>query len=282
MDAKTEYRNLLRAKIYLFIRAVFASSRRAIQENIRAFPWSFFASRLLTSFFVILFAYFISHVLFNKVSFMGMRSSDYLTYIVVGMGLQTYADAVLLGVGRSLIVERRMGTLESLYLTPSSQYAYLVGVMLQQVLVTTVDFLIIMIVGFVFGAHFDKVNLPTFFLALAVGQVGFFGMGILLAAVMLYLRETYITQNTVLAVLFLICGVLFPIEYLPEWVQKIASMIPLTHALILARGSALLGLSLNQQSYTFFALLSLSLFYCGIGIFFVQKVRRIALETSLS
>jgi ABC-2 type transport system permease protein len=265
-----------------YLRSVQSHATRVLRENIRVFPWTFFASRLLTAFFTILFAFFISTRLFEGVPFDGGDVQNYLLYIVVGVGIQTYANAALLGVGRSLIIERRIGTLEALYLTPASQITYLLGVLIEQALLATIDFIIIVTFGVMFGARFNQANLLSFVVILVVGHIGFFGMGILLAAIMLRLRETYITQNTVLTLLYLICGALFPIHYLPGWVQKISNLIPLTYVIALARGALLDGLSIREQSSAFTILCLLSLVYCVIGIYQIERIRRIALETNLS
>jgi ABC-2 type transport system permease protein len=265
-----------------YLRSVRSHATRVLRENIRVFPWTFFASRLLTAFFTILFAFFISTRLFEGVPFDNGAVQDYLLYILVGVGIQTYANAALLGVGRSLIIERRIGTLEALYLTPASQITYLLGVLIEQALLATIDFIIIVSVGIIFGARLNQANFLSFLVILVVGHIGFFGMSILLAAIMLRLRETYITQNTAITLLYLICGALFPIHYLPDWVQKISSLIPLTATIALARGALLEGLSIQEQFGTFAILCILSIIFCIVGIYQIERIRRIALETNLS
>jgi ABC-2 type transport system permease protein len=263
-----------------------AIGHRSLLENLRAYPWSFLAARLFGSFFTIALAYLIHRALFSNQTPASFQiyagSSDYLTFILIGVSISTYANGALLGVGRSLIGERRTGTIESLFLAPIPLTAYLVGVMVQQAVLTTIDFLVILVIGVSFGANLAGVNWLGLIVTLIVGHIGFFGMAVILSAVMLYLRDTYVTQNTVIALLYLISGVLFPIQYLPGWVQPVSSIIPLTQALILARRSALLGHSLLSQLPDLLSLLALSLLYCTIGLFLVGKVRRVALEVALS
>lgn len=269
-----------------FARATVATTYRLFLENVRAYPWSFATYRFLLSLFQIAIAYLIYHELFAGETLASFQqftgSDDYITFVVVGISIQVYANSALLSLGRSLIVERRMRTIESLLLTPSAQTSYLLGTMLQQTVLATVDFLIILAMGVAFGADVSQVNWLGFAVAIAVGQVGFMGMGVLLSAVMLYLRDTYLTQNTVLVVLLFICGVLFPIEYLPLWIQRIAQGIPYTHVLRLTRESALLGYGIAQQRNGLIFVLFLSLLYYLVGYVGVRRVRYIALEKSLS
>lgn len=268
------------------IRAALATTHRTFLENLRAYPWSFFAYRLLGSFFNIALAALTYNTLFRGKTASSFQAysgtSDYLTFVAVGISVQAYITGALLNLGRSLITEQRTGTLESLFVTPIPNLAYLSGVMLQQTLLTTIDFLIILFIGASLGANLVHTNWPGLIIVLSISHIGFMGMAVILGGVMLYLRDTYMTQNTVIVILYLICGIFFPIQYLPEWVQRVAYFIPLTHALNLARSSVLLGYSTPQQGAELFLLLVLSLFYCAVGLLLVHRVRRIALEVSLS
>lgn len=269
-----------------FVRASAATAVRLFVENTRVYPWSFFASRVVSSFFTIALAYLIYTVLFEgqtAASFSDYTGTgNYLAFIVVGVGIMAYASGALLGIGRSLIIERRIGTIDSLLLAPAPLPSYLVGVMLQAALLTTLDFLIILAMSLPFGTDWSGANWPGFVLVVLVGHVGLLGMSVILAAAMLYLRDTYLTQNTVMTVLYLICGILFPIQYLPDWLQTMARLIPLTATVSLARDNALLGLDLSRQAEAILGLSILSLVYCAIGFILLNRVRRVALEKALS
>lgn len=269
-----------------YLQGVSATMRRTLLENIRVYAWSSFGLRVLNGLFTVAIAYLLYNTLFKGQTLASFQaytgSKDYLTFAVIGSAILIYANGALLGVGRSLITERRMGTIEALFLSPTSHSAYLIGVLLQQMLLATVDVVMVFLIGIFFGADFSRINWPAFLVTLIIGYVGFLGMGVILSAAMLYLRDTYLTQNTVLSVLFLLCGVLFPIQYLPFWAQWISNVLPLTATLQLARNSAMLGMSIGQQLGSLGVLLGLSLVYCLFGLFFMQKVRRIALEESLS
>lgn len=275
-----------RISVEYYLKAIFAVAHRLFFENIRVYPWSFFAARVVSSFFTVILAYFMYHVLFSGRTVNSFQiytgSSDYLTYLVIGVSIQAYADGALLSLGRSLVIERRIGTIECLFLTPVPLSAFLLGVMLQQALLTTVDFLVVILISLPFGLDLSLINWPAFVLILLIGQVGFMGIGILLSALMLYLRDTYLTQNTALTLLFFLCGVLFPIEYLPGWLQVISNLIPITHTLTLARRSALLGTSIAQQWPDILWLLGLSLIYCILGLLSLYWVRKASLEINLS
>ena len=269
-----------------YMLSALATTRRTLIENMRAYPWSFVIYRLINALVAVVLSYFLYNVLFAGQTPSLFRTyagtNDYLTFIVIGVAVFTYANGALLNVGRSLITERRIGTMESLFLSPIPNSAYLLGTMLQDFFLTTLEVLALLGISLLFGAHFEHTDWFSLICILLIGHLGFFGMSIILGAVMLYLRDTYLTQNTALAVLYLICGVLFPLQYLPAWVQQVASFVPLTQILILARNSALHRSSLQQQGTSLLFLLFLSLIYCSIGLLLIRKVRKIALEEALS
>jgi ABC-2 type transport system permease protein len=106
----------------------------------------------------------------------------------------------------------------------------------------------------------------------------YFSLSLILAAVMLYTRDTYISQNTLFSLLFLICGVTFPIEYLPTPVQWLAQGIPVTLTLDIIRNSTLLGMLAADQIDSFLKLFIISTIYCTVGFLLIKKVEIIALE----
>ncbi|MGZ7236487.1 ABC transporter permease, partial [Streptococcus pyogenes] len=56
-----------------------------------------------------------------------------------------------------------------------------------------------------------------------------FCMGVLLSNIMLWLRDTFLSQNTLFVVIFLLSGVTFPRNILPMPLSFIGEFIPLTH-----------------------------------------------------
>ncbi len=242
----------------------------------------FFIGKILTAVFTVFSAYFMYHLLFKgqiNNSFKEFTgTSDYMTYVILGGGIYLFVNSTFLNVSRSLITEMRTGTLESIMIAPFNRVGYFLGNMLQQTITTSIEFFIAILISVPFGINLSLINIPSTILALLISLVSYLGMSLILAAGMLYLRDTYISQNTVFLSILLLCGVTFPVEYLPKYLQYISEAIPVTTSLRLIRNSAMLGLGIENQIGNFIKLAILALLYNSVGFLLLKKVEKIALE----
>ena len=117
-----------------------------------------------------------------------------------------------------------------------------------------------------------------FVLVILLAILGFFCMGLSLSAVMLEARDTYITQNTLFFLMSLTCGIAFPIQYLPQWVQSFAQIFPLTPAVELFRRVMIHGQGIGENVELLAQLLILSVIYAVIGIVWFRRKERILIE----
>lgn len=248
----------------------------------RAYPWSFVFGRILSGFYIAAFSFFIYHYIFkNRLedSFKFYTgSSDYMTFVVLGAAIYTFAVAILMNVGRSLMNELREGTIEPLLLSPLSRYGYFLGNLIEQLWRSLIEFSIILFVGWLFGAKFENINSIQFILVVIVSVLSFFSMGVALASIMLYTRDTYISQNTLFIIMSFICGISFPIQYLPVWLQKISQLLPVTSAVELFRKVIILHETIYQNPFLLIKLTFLCLIYCLSGFWWLRKIEKDLIE----
>lgn len=250
--------------------------------QLRAYPKDFFIGNLLTGIYTFISAVFMYNLLFKgnvNSTFKGYAgTSDYVSYVIVGTAVYIYVVRTCLNVSRSLMNELRTGTLESIMIAPFSRVQYFIGNMLQQTITTSGEIAVTVLVSIAFGLKFTCFNLVSFIVVFIVSLFSFFSISMVLACAMLYFRDTYISQNTLFLAIFLLCGISFPYEYLPEGIQIISKLIPVTDAVTLIRGSSLLGLGIKEQLGTIIYVFVLSVFYCIIGFKLLNKIEYIALE----
>lgn len=181
-------------------RVIFSTYKKNRIGIIRAVPWSFMVSRIVTGITQIVFPYFIYYYFMNgnmnKEFGAYAEGADYMTYVVLGSALNVLAVSVLMNIGRALITELREGTLEVLLLSPAPRKNYFVGCLLEQTTRALIEFGTVLVIGALLGA-----NLRYFFsfqtiIVVLLAVLSFFCMGITLSSVMLYTRDTYLTQNT--------------------------------------------------------------------------------------
>ncbi|HYE82274.1 MAG TPA: ABC transporter permease [Clostridia bacterium] len=266
----------------MYCRTLYATFRRNFIIQLRAYPKDFFIGNVLTAIYIAISAFFMYHLLFNgqmKDSFAAYAgTTDYVSYVIIGNCMHLLMVRTLLNVSRSLITELREGTLESLMLAPFQRVQYFLGNMLQQTVTTSGEVAVMLLVCLPFGVRFSGFNGPAALIGLILSLISYFSISLILAALMLYTRDTYISQNTLFAVLFLICGVAFPVQYLPQPLQCLARGIPVTVSLEIIRNSTLGGMGLAAQTGSYVRIAVMSAVYCAAGFALIKRVESAALE----
>jgi ABC-2 type transport system permease protein len=264
------------------IKTLKATFKRNFIIQIRAYTKDFFIGHLLSGILTALSAYFMYHFMFKgnvKASFVAYAGTgDYMSYVIIGSVTYLLAVRTCLNVSRSLITELREGTLDSLMIAPFSRIQYFLGNMLQQTITALGEMFITLLVCLPFGVSFSKINLLATLIAFVLSLLSYFAVSMILATVMLYTRDTYISQNTLFSLMFLVCGVTFPVQYLPQWLQWVSKIIPITYSFDIIRNSALRGLGIMEQLQSFGIITITSFIYCFIGFKLLKKVEVIALE----
>ncbi len=249
---------------------------------LRAYPKSFFIGHLMSVFFTVLFADMMYRGLFSSqvdTSFVHFaNTSNYMGYILIGVMVYTFTVNTLLNVSRSLITERRMGTLESVMMAPYHRGLYFLAYMCAQTLHNAWELLFSLPILLLFHVQFQSFHGLSFLITLLLTLFSFLGLSLLLANVMLYTRDTYISQNTLFTIIFLICGINFPVEYLPKFIVTIGNLIPVTHSVNLLRGILLSGQTILDDPKAVIFLVVEGIVYCSIGFLLLSRVEKIALE----
>ncbi len=264
------------------LKVLWGTLKKDLLTKFRAYPIDFFIGNVLTSFYTILGAYLMYKLLFernmnaNFASYAG--TDDYMSYVLVGTLTYIFVVRTCLNVSRSLITELREGTLESLMLAPFRRVEYFLGTMLVQTVTTTLEVFLSLLIALPFGVSFSHFNIVGFLAAAMAALYSFFSLSMVLGCVMLYTRDTYISQNTLFAFLFLVCGITFPTQYLPIWLRSIGDFIPITGAVALIRNSALLGAGISSLTPLLFKVLALSTLYLLAGFLAMRKCEQSALE----
>lgn len=261
---------------------IVATAKRNFITDTRAYPIDFFVGSILSCFYSVLGSYFIFKIMFegktSEVFIKYANTSDYMSYMILGGATYLFIVRTLLNVSRSLVMEMREGTLDCLLISPMSPVSYLFGNMMLQTLTTAGETATLLLITVPFGLNLSSINIPATMLCVVISLISFFGLAVLLGGIMIYLRDTYVTQNTLFAIISLVCGVAFPIQYLPNWLQFFSNIIPVTYAFKILRNSVLSGQSIASQSSDFIAFAVLSLIYNAFGLWFIYKVVKAAPE----
>ncbi len=185
----------------------------------------------------------------------GGLTSPLFPGVFVGNALFIYVPAVLAGISWTIIDDREhYGMLKYVYTSPVNVFAYLIGRGVAKAIVATVAVVLMLLLGTLglgVPIHLGAIHWPLLAAALVLGSVMLALFGVLLGAVTLITaRHNYGVGEAVAGGLYLLCGVVFPLETLPAWLSAVGRAIPITYWLeafrraLLGRGTALfVGLS---------------------------------------
>lgn len=264
------------------VRIFCATFEKELRERIRAYPVSFLVGCLFTAFYTDLGAWFMYTFLFKKKLseefVISTGSSDYMSYVIVGSIIYLFIVRTCLNVSRTLITELRQGTLQSLMLAPFCRVSYFLGNMCLQVFTTALEAVVATFIGLAFGLQVHMTNPIDIMGAIILSLYAMFAMSLVLGGVMLYTRNTYITQNTLFAIIFLTCGITFPKELLPQGLQFISKLLPVSDVSELIRSVVLRQSHLLEHTGQIIHLLIISSLYLLLGFPMMAKAEQDALE----
>ena len=191
----------------------------------------------------------------------GRRAIDFLLPAMLAM---IVFQGATMGLGRAIAGERKDGSLTRVFLTPTSNTTIIFGTQLFYMLLETFRASMIIVAAItLFGV--TVTGSPLDILAIiAVFAMGATGVGMVLS-VLTHSQEQYMAVGMLVSmpVMFL-SGVFFPIQTMPEILQAVAQVLPLTYAADALRGVMVKGFTLAQVMpdmviLTAFALLMLAL-----------------------
>lgn len=166
-------------------------------------------------------------------------TTDIAGYLFLGMLALTLASAGFWDVAFSLKTELDAGTLEPAWLTPTRRETFIIGQTLAGIITAAATTVILVGVGILlFGADIA----PQLLLALpiiALTAVGVLGIGYLVAAIVLRMKDANFFVDAADFIFVALSGAAFPIVVLPDALQWVSYLLPTTHALDLVRVSAL-------------------------------------------
>jgi ABC-2 type transport system permease protein len=264
------------------MRSGYATFVRNWRVTLRAYTWSFFIGGLLTGGLTVAIAYCAYHLLAGEE--VGARftqlvgAGNYMSYVILGAAIYLFAVRILLGISRSLITERREGTLESLLLAPSGRLSYFAGISAQWMLVSAGELAVLLLLTWPLGLNLRGVDWLALALAVPVALLGCVGLAMMLGALMLATGDTYISQNTLFTAMGLLCGFVFPPQFLPTALQWLGDALPVTGAVRLLRSAALYGQAPAALAGDLAIYSVLGLMYAVAGLAVMRRAERHALE----
>jgi len=172
-------------------------------------------------------------------------TTDYVAYIVVGLTMYMWLNITLWDVGFQLRNEQMRGTLESNWLCPIWRFSILLGPSLTKLGISLL-FLTMTVIEYrlLFGVRIVAGNMALVLLIMLLVIPSIYGIGVAFGSLVIRFKEANAMVFLVRGIFMVFTGVSYPLSVMPEWMQKVADILPLTYAIQGIRQVSLSGATL--------------------------------------
>jgi len=174
------------------------------------------------------------------------RTQSYLDFVVPGLLAFSIMNIAIAGSGYNIVEYRRKGILKRLFVTPILPRDFIGGLVLSRLLICLVQ-LTGLILAAIFLFHVIFVgNMLALYLFILLGTVVFLCIGFCLGSIAKSQQAIIAIGNLVTFPQMILSGIFFPIEALPDLVQPLAKLLPLSYISTGIREIAINGASLLE------------------------------------
>ena len=154
-------------------------------------------------------------------------------YLVVGTLVWRYLSMIFYWITEIISIERWEGTIEYTLMAPVRRLTHMAGQTFFAVIYAMFFTAIILVVTVVlFEIDMRSANMFGGMMMLLVGSLSFIGVGVMGSILPLLFTERGAQMtHVIIALLLLVSGVYYPVEVLPELLQKLSVLSPATYVL---------------------------------------------------
>jgi ABC-2 type transport system permease protein len=202
-------------------------------------------------------------------------------YLVVGTLVWRYLSMIFYWITDVIGMERWEGTIEYTLMAPIRRITHMGGQTFFAVVYSMIfTGIILFITVMLFKIDMSKANLWGGVVMLIAGSLSFIGVGIMGSVLpMLFPERGSQMTHVIIALLLLVSGVYYPVEVLPDFLQKLAVVSPATYVLDGSRHALLEGLATRQLWPYVWPTLVMGFFAIPVGLWIFGIAERYAKHT---
>jgi len=160
----------------------------------------------------------------------GSAPTNIIAYIAIGNAIQTLSWNTVFSVINITSHDKWDGTLPLLLATPAHRLPIFVG----RAMIHVLDGMLSVAVSFVyaaflFGVNFGNTDVLALIVVVFLTALTMSGFGLLIGGFSFYFRNPLVFANIFTFVLMIFCGVNFPVQDLPQPLQFVSHIFPLTY-----------------------------------------------------
>ncbi|MEZ0394504.1 MAG: ABC transporter permease [Desulfurococcaceae archaeon] len=154
---------------------------------------------------------------------------DYLTFMVTSMpAIAIFMTSFISGI--SIIWDRQFGFLKETLVAPAPRTQIILGRLVGDSIVSTLQGLIVIALGFAVSAQIRPLGIIPAAGFLFISSLAFSAMGSLIALYLSSMEGFQMIVNVIAMPLMFMSGAFYPVSTLPEWMKVVAYANPLTYA----------------------------------------------------
>ncbi|MEM4054008.1 MAG: ABC transporter permease, partial [Desulfurococcaceae archaeon] len=154
---------------------------------------------------------------------------SYVAFMVSGMVVMTaFMGSFISGI--SVIWDKQFGFLKETLVAPAPRGLIILGRIIGDSIVTTLQSLIIVLLSQVLTNEVNVLNTPFAVLYVLVMSIGFTSLGTVLSLKFSSMEGFQMVVNLLTMPLVFMSGVFYPVTTMPDWMNMIAKVNPLTYS----------------------------------------------------
>lgn len=194
-------------------------------------------------------------------------TGDVVAFIFTGYMLMGFIGTAVWAMGFSIRRERWFGTLEAIYVTPTSRLGQVLGMALHstihQIFATIIQLIVIYLT---FGLALKIQGVLPALGIFALMMLALYGFGIVISALGLILKEGWVVSDSLYSIMMILSPVAYPLIVLPTIAQQASALFPTAPALIGMRSFLIEGYQAEAFGNVFVHLLVLGAAWILFGI----------------
>ncbi len=174
------------------------------------------------------------------------RSQGYIDFLLPGLLAFTLMTISISGSGFNLVEYRRKGILKRLFVTPVQPRDFILGLVLARLVLCVVQLSILLGIAVFFLGATVVGDYASLYLVIVLGTVIFLCLGFCLGSIAKTQQAILAIGNLFIFPQMFLSGIFFPIDSLPQLIQPLARVLPLSFVANALREISNNGLSLLE------------------------------------
>lgn len=156
------------------------------------------------------------------------RSQRYIDFLLPGLMAFTLMQLSIAGSGFNIVEYRRKGILKRLFVTPIEPKDFIFAIVLARMAIVLVQLSVLILFAVLLLDISIVGNFFAYYFVVILGTMVFLSQGFCLGSLAKTQEAIGALGNIVIMPQIFMSGIFYPIESMPEWIQPVAQVLPLS------------------------------------------------------